>query len=117
MAENTTTSERRTAPAADWKAIVRKYQEPSSWRASWQLLNTLGPYGLLWALMIFTVQFKYPYWITLALAVVAAGRAALRTGTTSGGSPDTSPAEARTRCGPGYFAPFAFASPSVLWVP
>ena len=43
------------------------------WKSSWQLLNTLGPYGVLWALMILTLRWGYPYWITLALAVVAAG--------------------------------------------
>ena len=55
-------------PAA-WRAIVLKYQEPSLWRAVWQLVNTLGPYVLLWYLMHLTVAWSY--WLTFALAVLA----------------------------------------------
>ena len=58
-------------PAWYWSAA--KYGKSDLRKSSWQILNTLGPYGGLWALMIFTVQRDYPYWITLALAVVAAG--------------------------------------------
>jgi omega-6 fatty acid desaturase (delta-12 desaturase) len=57
-------------PAWYWSAA--KYGHSNLRKSSWQILNTLGPYALLWALMIFTVQ-QYPYWITLALALVAAG--------------------------------------------
>ena len=60
-----------TKPA--WYWTTAKYGKSNLWKSSWQILNTLGPYGLLWGLMIFTVQRGYPYWITLALAVVAAG--------------------------------------------
>ena len=55
-------------PAA-WKAIVLKYQEASLPRAVWQLVNTLGPFALLWVLMYFSLARSY--WITLALAAVA----------------------------------------------
>jgi omega-6 fatty acid desaturase (delta-12 desaturase) len=58
-------------PAWYWAAA--KYGKANLRKSTWQILNTLGPYGLLWTLMIFTVQWEYPYWITLALAVVAAG--------------------------------------------
>jgi len=60
-----------TKPA--WYWIAAKYGQSNLRKSSWQILDTLGPYGLLWALMIFTVQREYPYWITLVLAVVAAG--------------------------------------------
>ena len=46
--------------AATWKAIVAKYQKPSAWRASWQLLNTVGSYLVLW-------------WLTMPLAVLSGG--------------------------------------------
>lgn len=36
-------------------------------------MNTFVPYIALWVLMIRTVQLRVSYWITLALAVVAAG--------------------------------------------
>ena len=52
-----------------WKAIVLKYQQPSLWRAIWQLVNTLVPYACLWYLMYLSLS--YSYWLTLALAVLA----------------------------------------------
>jgi omega-6 fatty acid desaturase (delta-12 desaturase) len=55
-------------PAA-WKAIVLKYQEPSLWRAVWQLVNTLGPYALLWLLMYRSPAWSY--WVTAGLAILA----------------------------------------------
>jgi omega-6 fatty acid desaturase (delta-12 desaturase) len=56
-----------------WCATTAKYGQSNFRKSLWQLLNTLGPYGLLWALMIFTIQRAYPYWVTLSLALVAAG--------------------------------------------
>ncbi len=55
--------------AASWKAVVLKYQEPSVPRAVWQLVNTIGPYAGLWALMYFSMSWSY--WITLPLAMLA----------------------------------------------
>jgi omega-6 fatty acid desaturase (delta-12 desaturase) len=52
-----------------WKAIVRQYQEPSLWRAVWQLVNTLGPYALLWYLMHRTLGWSS--WLTVAFAILA----------------------------------------------
>ena len=66
------------APAGDpasnqntraWKAIVLEYQKPSLWRAVWQLVNTLGPYALLWYLMY--LSFTWSWWLTFGLAVLA----------------------------------------------
>ena len=25
----------------EWRAIVAKYEQPSTWRASWQIINTI----------------------------------------------------------------------------
>lgn len=58
----------RNDPAV-WKAIVLKYQEPSLGRAVWQLVNTLGPYTLLWYLMYLSLAWSY--WLTFAGAVLA----------------------------------------------
>ena len=52
-----------------WKAIVLKYQKPSTPRAIWQLVDTLGPYVVLWFLMYYSLTWSY--WITFALAIVA----------------------------------------------
>ena len=54
---------------AAWKAIVLKFQEPSLPRAIWQLVNTLGPYALLWYLCYRSLSWSY--WITLPLAMLA----------------------------------------------
>ena len=56
-----------------WYKTIAAYGSSNLRKALWQLLNTFIPYCLLWALMLQTVQRGYPYWITLALAVVAGG--------------------------------------------
>lgn len=61
-------------PQADnlsWKQTITKYNFPSTGRSTWQLVNTLGPYAALWALMIWT--YSISYWLTLPLVVVAGG--------------------------------------------
>jgi omega-6 fatty acid desaturase (delta-12 desaturase) len=58
----------RTEVAA-WKAIVAKYQKPSTGRALWQIVNTLGPYVLLWYLIYRSLAVSW--WVTLPLAMLA----------------------------------------------
>ena len=60
-----------TRPA--WYWLSADYGKSNLRKSVWQILNTLGPYLLLWALMILTVRLRYPYWVTLALAVLAGG--------------------------------------------
>ncbi|MBL8859290.1 MAG: fatty acid desaturase [Planctomycetes bacterium] len=59
------------ADVAKWKALVAEFQTPSRWRASWQLVNTFGAYGLLWYAMYLTSSVSW--WYTLPLAIVAGG--------------------------------------------
>lgn len=54
-----------------WKQAVAKYQKPDSLRSTWQLINSIGPYLILWYLMYRSLAISY--WLTLALAIVAAG--------------------------------------------
>src|SRR5438874_3004462 len=54
---------------AAWKQIVAKYQEPSTPRAMWQMINTLGPYALLWYLMYRSLAISW--WLLVPLAVLA----------------------------------------------
>jgi len=56
-----------------WYQAVSKYSQPNLRTAIWQLVNTFVPYLALWVLMVRTVQLGYSYWLTLALAAVAAG--------------------------------------------
>lgn len=53
-----------------WTKIIRKYTKPSSKKALIQILNTFIPYIGIWILMYFSLEWSY--FITLALAVVAA---------------------------------------------
>jgi omega-6 fatty acid desaturase (delta-12 desaturase) len=50
-----------------------KYAQANFPKALRQLLDTFVPYAVLWALMLYAVQREYPYWVALALAVVAGG--------------------------------------------
>ena len=59
------------ADTAAWKEIVAQYQKPSMGRALWQIVNTLGPYALLWYLMYRSMEISY--WLTLPLAMLAGG--------------------------------------------
>ena len=55
-----------------WYLALKAYGQPDRRKAIWQLLNTFVPYLTLWVLMVYTVQQRVPYWITLALALPAA---------------------------------------------
>jgi len=58
------------ASAPRWKAVVSRFQRPSRGKATWQLLNTLGPYAALWYAIYRSLAVSY--WITLPLAVLSA---------------------------------------------
>ena len=51
--------------------MIERYQQPSTWRAVWQLLNTFVPYALLWYLMHLSAAVSW--WLTVPLAVLAGG--------------------------------------------
>ena len=57
--------------AAAWQDIVSHFQQPSTLRASWQIVNTFIPYVLCWVVMSRTIEISY--WITLPIAILAAG--------------------------------------------
>src|SRR5437879_3698185 len=70
MNENYESPEGNLRPdAADWKKIVAKYQKSSTPKATWQIVNTLGPYALLWYLMYHALVVSW--WITAPLAILA----------------------------------------------
>ena len=59
-----------TKPAnRDWQPLVAEFTKPSAWRASWQLLNTVGVYVGLWVAMYFAKDVSW--WLTMGLAVLA----------------------------------------------
>ncbi len=57
----------------DWYKATEQYTQRDTPTAIRQLVTTLLPYLLLLGLMVLTVRRGYPFWITLALDVVAAG--------------------------------------------
>ena len=54
-----------------WRDIVARYQTPSIKRAVWQLVSTLVP--LIGAVILMYWSLSVSYWLTLAIAVPAAG--------------------------------------------
>ena len=54
-----------------WREIVARYQVPSVKRAVWQLVSTLVP--LAGALVLMNWSLSVSYWLTLLLAIPAAG--------------------------------------------
>jgi len=54
-----------------WKDTIARHEKPSRLGSTWQLTNSLVPYFALWGLMVWSLGVSY--WLTLALAVPAAG--------------------------------------------
>lgn len=71
VTEAPTAERKASAEVPAWKATVAKFEKPSFGRAVWQMVNTLGPYTLLWVAMYFTVS--YSWWLTVPLAILTAG--------------------------------------------
>lgn len=69
MPERTPGDPKQADESADWKEIVRKYQKPSRWGSLWQIVNTLGPYILLWIAMYFAMTISF--WLVIPLAILA----------------------------------------------
>ncbi|QDV04665.1 Fatty acid desaturase [Planctomycetes bacterium Poly30] len=59
------------AMIASVKAETRKFQQSHTGKATWQVINSVGSYVALWAIMYFTVQVSWL--LTLPFALVAAG--------------------------------------------
>ena len=56
-------------PVAEWKRVIARYQEPSTWRALVQIADTLGPLALLWYLM--SLSLSVSLWLAIPLAALA----------------------------------------------
>ena len=54
-----------------WKSVIAEYQQPNVWRASWQVLNTIGGYIALWWLMYLSLSVSW--WLTVPMAILAGG--------------------------------------------
>jgi omega-6 fatty acid desaturase (delta-12 desaturase) len=54
----------------DWIEVVKKYNQPDVRKSVWQIINSLGPYMILWFLMYLSLEISYL--LTLGLAIVTA---------------------------------------------
>lgn len=63
----------RSEKKPSWIAQLKNYEKPVTWRAIWQLANTLIPYLGIVVLMYLSVRAGYPAWVTILLAIPAAG--------------------------------------------
>lgn len=55
----------------DWIAVISKYNSPDPGKSIWQIINSLGPYILLWFAMYYSLGISYL--LTLGLSFIAAG--------------------------------------------
>jgi acyl-lipid omega-6 desaturase (Delta-12 desaturase) len=61
----------QTGSDVQWMEIVSKYNSPDPRRSWWQLINSVGPYIILWVMMVYSIRISYL--LTLFLSVFAAG--------------------------------------------
>jgi acyl-lipid omega-6 desaturase (Delta-12 desaturase) len=54
-----------------WREIVSEFQRPSLIRSTWQILNSVGIYLVIWYLMYLSLGVSY--WLTIPLAIAAGG--------------------------------------------
>jgi len=66
-----TNTSRNSEKEPRWQEQIAPYRNPALWRSLWQLANTGVPFFLTWYLMYLSQN--YSYWLTLALAPLAAG--------------------------------------------
>jgi omega-6 fatty acid desaturase (delta-12 desaturase) len=71
MTYSSTTIPPTTRPAAEWRGVVAKYQEPAVNRSLMQVATTMLPLAALLFLMYQSLAL--PYWVTLLLAFPAGG--------------------------------------------
>src|SRR4051812_9152961 len=53
----------------EWKAVVLQYQKPSTWRAVWQIVDTLGPLAAVGDMMYLSLAISW--WLVVPLAMLA----------------------------------------------
>ncbi len=61
---------RNSTKVEEWRKLVVQFEKPSLLRAVWQLVNTLGPFFLLWYFMYLSISVSW--WLVWPQAVLAA---------------------------------------------
>ncbi len=65
---NTKTS---TPRSPEWVGVINRYNKPVLSKSIWQIINSLGPYLVVWYLMVLSLQVSWL--LTLGLSFLAAG--------------------------------------------
>lgn len=52
----------------EWRAAIERYQVPSTWRAVWQIVNTIGPIALLW--VVISLVAPISLWLAMPIAAI-----------------------------------------------
>ena len=60
---------RNSTKVEEWRKLVVQFEKPSLLRAVWQLVNTLGPFFLLWYFMYLSISVSW--WLVWPQAVLA----------------------------------------------
>ena len=55
----------------DWISVISRYNRPQLLKSWWQIINSVGPYIILWIVLIKTIDTGW--WLTLLLAIPTAG--------------------------------------------
>src|ERR1700709_1485089 len=64
---------KKQVTGSEWFRSLSKYEKPVLSKAIWQLVSTFVPFIGLWALMIYMVQHKMPYWYVLPPLIITSG--------------------------------------------
>ena len=59
------------APTRAWQKVVAQYAKPNLRRSIWGLVNSFGPYLLLWVAMYYSMRVSYLLTLALAARAVA----------------------------------------------
>jgi len=71
MTNNKSDKTGKDTDTKSWIQIISKYNQPDVRRSIWQIINSLGPYLVLWYVMYLSLSVSY--WLTLGLSFIAAG--------------------------------------------
>lgn len=66
-------SNRKRAGRPAWFMELKHYAKADAGKSTWQLINTLLPYLILWAVMILLLRAGFSFWLLLPLTVLAGG--------------------------------------------
>jgi acyl-lipid omega-6 desaturase (Delta-12 desaturase) len=65
------TANNQPAAATSWHSVIARYNKPSMSRSIWQIINSVGPYLVLWVIMAQVINISF--WLTLPLIFIASG--------------------------------------------